>query len=164
MKKNKTKKKTIRNSKKYPALEKSVNLKTRQDLVDYDYLNKLSPDELEFLNKFTEETVSTSFTKKNGKYSGNLHKKKSQKKELWNSNNSRNRCQYTRAKAMGILKDGETVVNHLEDKSNMSTNKLEDHLIDILSSTVEPTIDFIDEGYEQIMTKGGLRWKKKLSK
>lgn len=65
---------------------------------------------------------------------------------------------------MGILKDGETVVNHLEDKSNMSTNKLEDHLIDILSSTVEPTIDFIDEGYEQIMTKGGLRWKKKLSK
>lgn len=73
------KSKNLRSSKKYPALEKSVNLKTRQDLTDYDYLDKLSPEELEFLNKFTEETVSTSFTKKDGKYSGNIYKKKSLK-------------------------------------------------------------------------------------
>ncbi len=79
MNEKKTKKNNLRNSKQYPALEKSVNLKTRQDLIDYDYLHKLSPEELEFLNKFTEETVSAKFKKKDGKYSGNLLKKKSLK-------------------------------------------------------------------------------------
>jgi hypothetical protein len=79
MQQKKTKNRSLRDSKKYPALEKSVTLKTRQDLVDYDYLDKLSPEELEFLNKFTEETVSTSFKKKDGKYSGNLYKKRSLK-------------------------------------------------------------------------------------
>ncbi len=63
---------------------------------------------------------------------------------------------------MNILKDGETVVNHLEDNSSGATNKLEDNLIDIITTPIENTIDFEKEGFEQVMTKGGLRWIKKV--
>lgn len=65
---------------------------------------------------------------------------------------------------MNVLKDGETVINHLEDKSNISTNNLEDNLIDILTAEIEPIIDFEVEDFEQIQTKGGIRWIKKWAK
>lgn len=50
-----------REASKYPALDKKKNLPSRQDLIDFDYLKKLSPTELEFLNKFVEETIVTNF-------------------------------------------------------------------------------------------------------
>lgn len=84
MQKKTKKNKTFRDSKTNPGLEKSVNLKRRQDLIDYDYLHKLSKEELSFLNKFTEETVSASFKKnKDGKYSGNIYKKPSLKERTF---------------------------------------------------------------------------------
>lgn len=72
-------KKTIRSKTKYPGLKTNVNTRKRQHLIDYDYLDKLSEKEKAYLNKFTEETVSASFKKKDGKYSGNLYKKRSLK-------------------------------------------------------------------------------------
>jgi hypothetical protein len=50
-----------RSSSKYPALDKRKNLPSRQDLIDFDYLGKLSDKELTFLNNFVEETVVTNF-------------------------------------------------------------------------------------------------------
>ena len=43
--KNKKIKKNRRNAAKYPGLDKNVNLKIRADLLDQDYINKLSPEE-----------------------------------------------------------------------------------------------------------------------
>lgn len=41
-----TGKKTRHSRSKFPGLDKSVNLKIRQDLLDQDYLDKLSEKEL----------------------------------------------------------------------------------------------------------------------
>lgn len=83
----------------YPALKPKLNLKTRTELIDYDYLDKLSPDEKKWLNKFTEEYTNANLDYKN--LSNNLHNTKELKKDCTDRNNSRNRDILTRAKASG---------------------------------------------------------------
>jgi len=88
---------TRRELSKYPALDPSLNLKSRTELLDYDYLHKLDEKELEWLNKFTEEYVNANIdTEKPRK---NLHKNKSLRKDCYDRNNSRNRDVLTRQKA-----------------------------------------------------------------
>jgi len=74
-----------------------LNLKTRTELLDYDYLDKLSPEELAWLNKFTEEYVHASLDTARPKK--NLHKNKALRKDCYDRNNSRNRDILTRQKA-----------------------------------------------------------------
>jgi len=72
----------------FPALRKNLNLISRRDELDYDYLDKLSPKELDFLNRFTEEYVHA-----NLKHSGTkLHVTPEDRKICTDRNNSRNRC------------------------------------------------------------------------
>jgi hypothetical protein len=86
-------KKSKRSQSKYPALEKRLNLRRRNHLIDYDYLGKLSEKELEWLNKFTEEYVGAKFDTENPRR--NLHKKKEQRSECYRRNNARNKDLYT---------------------------------------------------------------------
>lgn len=90
---------TKRSKEKYPALKPHLNLKSRYDLIDYDYVDQLSDEEKEWLNKFTEEYVNANLDSKNSKK--NLHKSKKLKKDCYDRNNSRNRDILTRAKAQG---------------------------------------------------------------
>jgi hypothetical protein len=46
---------------KYKHLNPNYQPASRRDLVDYDYLEQLSEEELEFLNKFTAENISANF-------------------------------------------------------------------------------------------------------
>jgi hypothetical protein len=113
-------KKNKRELSKYPALDPKVNLKSRIDLLDYDYLNKLNEKELEWLNKFTEEYTHASLNTKNPKK--NLHKTKKMRIDCYNRNNSRNRDVLTKGKMSNKL-DGIEKLNNLgyseEDKINM---------------------------------------------
>ena len=53
---------TKRSKEKHSALKKQFNLKSRQDLIDFDYLDQLDESELDFLNDFVSETVNANFT------------------------------------------------------------------------------------------------------
>lgn len=95
------KRKTKRTSKKYPNLNPNVNLKTRWDeILDIDYVDALTDKEKQFLNDFMGEYVNASIPKDKKK---RIHKTKKDVKSIYDKNNARNRCIYSRSKASGSL-------------------------------------------------------------
>lgn len=93
------KQKVPRNQEKYPALNFKRQVKTRLDQLETDYVSLLNEEEKAWLNSFLEETVITNFQHKGKK----LYKSKKSKREHYSSNNARNRCMFTKAKAMNTL-------------------------------------------------------------
>jgi hypothetical protein len=77
-----------------PALNKRYMPRVRQELIDYDYLDKLSAEEKEWLNKFTDEYVNASF-KRDGT---DIQSYEKYGKDSNDRNNARNRCLYTALK------------------------------------------------------------------
>ncbi len=128
----KQKKITRRSQEKYPALIPHLNLKTRFELIDYDYVDELSEEEKEWLNKFTEEYVNANLDSKNLKK--NLHKSKKLKKDCYDRNNSRNRDILTRAKAQGKDIDFHGLENELSGFS-------EDQMIDKIDKSNDEDSD-----------------------
>ncbi len=119
----------------YPNLEPKLNLKVRQELVDYDYIDKLSPEEKEWLNKFTGEYIGASFKKtEGGNYSStNLHTGKKGRKDCYDRNNWRNNDVYSISKSSDMLKDETKLIDHLETISNVrSGGMVEDQIITLL--------------------------------
>jgi hypothetical protein len=117
---------TKRSRAKYPNLKPELNLKTRFELLDMDYIDKLNDSEKEWLNKVMGEYVGASFDKDNRK---NIQKSKEHKKDSYDRNNARNRCILTRAKATGI-------VDYIEEmKPEKFLTEVEDDLIYNIDST-----------------------------
>ncbi len=117
------KKKTRRSKAKHPALKPELNLKSRYELIDYDYLNKLSEEELDFLNRFSEEWINANLNHKGE----TLHNTPELKKDCYSRNNARNRCLLTKAKASGNSVDLETI--RKTEKKKMGTKDDEKELI-----------------------------------
>lgn len=84
----------LKRTNKDSLIKKMQNL-VRQEYTDFDYLDKLNPEELEWLAKFNNEHLNASFKKDNRK---NLIKDPEEKNKIYNENNARNRCQYGRNK------------------------------------------------------------------
>lgn len=122
-------KKISRRSKvKHPGLNKTYTLPIRQELVDYDYIHKLSPEEKEWLNKFNEEEINGNIYGKGKK----INKKKADRKKITDRINARNRDSYSRAKVRGTL-DMDV------DTGNMSYTN-EDDLIEKIDAEREMNI------------------------
>lgn len=68
------------------------------------YAKKLPSDSREWLNRFSEEYVCANMNHKGDR----IHDTKELVKSIYDKNNARNRCIYTREKAQGCL-------NYLED-------------------------------------------------
>lgn len=92
-------KKNKRSKSKHPALKPELNLKSRYELIDYDYVSKLTEKEKEWLNKFTEEYVNASLNTED--LNKNFHNTDELKKDCYKRNNARNRDILTKAKASG---------------------------------------------------------------
>lgn len=133
--KDKRKNKTKRSKTEYPDLNKKVNTKIRQLYMDQDYLHKLSPKELKFLNKFMKEELNTNFTHTNQDF----NKTAESKKKLYNDNNSRNRCIFNQLKSSNNL-------NYLGDM-DISTVIKEDNIDDV-SYLEDVIIEYIDSKKE----------------
>jgi hypothetical protein len=108
MAKKKRKPKSRRSQQEHPDLDPKFNLRSRLELIDQDYLDKLSPEELKWLNQFNREYVSASLDSENPRK--NLHRNKKLRKSCYDQNNSRNRDVLTRAKAAKLLIDYETLI------------------------------------------------------
>jgi len=118
-------KRSRRSKQKYPDLDPKYNLKTRTDLLDQDYLHKLSDKELEWLNKFNKEEISASFNPNPRK---NLNKSKASRKRCYDGNNARNRDILTREKATNQIISLDSLIEHRDKDS------YEDYLIDRIDS------------------------------
>ena len=129
-----------RSKEKYPNLVKEVNLLRRQELIDFDYLDKLNDEEKEYLNKFMGEYMGASVSKKDYVRNGvkykrvsnkNIHSKKYHK-SLYDANNARNRDIYaTKSCIGGITFFDEVALDDLREKDiNLDLNAFEDAIIE----------------------------------
>lgn len=129
-----------RSKAKYPNLDRKLNLKRRQELCDFDYLDKLSEDEKAWLDKFMGEYASASLPKQIVKLKDgtsykrlnpkNLHKK-NQTKDIYDANNSRNRDIYIKkASTNGMEFFDESTLDDLRERDlNVDLNIFEDSII-----------------------------------
>ena len=116
-KKGKKKKANRRSRVKYPALDPEYNIKIRHELIDYDYLDKLSDEELKWLNDFTREEVNAAVGRQKDEGKDNrFNKSKEDVKRCQDNNNSRNACIYGRAKAMHKLVNMDK--NHIKEMTS----------------------------------------------
>ena len=133
-----SKKKNRRNAEKHPDLNARLNLKTRYDLYDQDYINKLSPKERDWLNKFNREYISGTLDRKNPKK--NLHNHVKYVKDADDRNNARNRCVLTRAKASHQLDDYEELI-----EETTSNNYEEDIIHELDKKDAREAVDWLAE-------------------
>lgn len=103
-------------------------VKNRQQELDIDYWDKLTPKEKEWLNSFLEETVITNFAHKGKK----LIKTKKGKREAYNRNNARNRDLLNMAQSTGLIRYSENLNDYIESQQKTNPDTTEDCIIDIL--------------------------------
>lgn len=130
-KEKRTKSVSKRSRTKLPGLDQSVNSKLRWDLIDHDYLDKLSDKEKQWLSDFNEAYISGSFKKGSKKFG----KTKKERRESYSRNNSRNRDLYAIIKATGYLKEFD--VKEIESRQKNSASNAEDILIEHIDSKNE---------------------------
>lgn len=119
-----------RDTEKYPALKKNLNLKSRQDEIEVDYLHKLNDKEKEWLNKFNEEYVNATLDRED--FNNNIHNTLELKQDCDHRNYKRRDDLYVRQKAREHLA-------YLDDDSSkkFKIDNYEDKLITKIEQTEE---------------------------
>lgn len=131
MVKRKLKKKVRLNS-----LKATHQPRVRAELIDYDYLNKLNPEDLRWLAQYTDEAVGASIEKdKNGKVKpGHIHTKPEHVKECYDANNRRNNDVYGVSRANNMTYDIDSKLNQSDGWYITNPNYTEDSVISELDN------------------------------
>lgn len=110
----------------------SCSVQNRNELADYDYIDKLTNKEIyDFLKAFNREYVNADFQHPYKK----LHKKKKQRIDIYNKNNSRNRDVFTKAKtANDLIYAFNTVTSNSNRSDTRDMNSYEKMLITIIDN------------------------------
>ncbi len=146
-----------------PKLKRKVRLKSlnpqyqprvRKELVDYDYIDKLSYEEKQWLAQFTDEYIGGAILKtKSGKIAaGQLHNTQELTKERYDANNHRNNDVHSVTRANGLLYD---IKNKYElEETDLCVNNalIEDALIATIENEEQDILSF----NEFINLKGNL--------
>jgi len=111
---------------KYPGLHKNLSLPIRADLIDQDYIDKLTDKEKQWLNNFNEEWVNCNIRKDKARF----HKSKKDRKIINDMNNARNRDVFSRHQARGTLKS-ESEILHEKPNYEVENNLIEKIDIDL---------------------------------
>jgi hypothetical protein len=128
------KKKTTRDKKKNPGLNKHLFSRVKQEYHDYDYIDKLSEKEKQWLSTFTEEYLGARLNHKNKK----LHRTKKLKRDCFNRNNARQRDTYAIARATNALIYAEGPV----EPSDLYMS--EDDIIELLDTERERELQYAE--------------------
>lgn len=147
-----TKKRTRRSRSKYPALDPQLNLKTRFEELDFDYINKLPDtwidpktgkkhDPKQFLNDFANEFIHADF-KTNKK---RIHKMK--KVESEDNKHLRNLSKDLKAKFKEIttILNNSQISNTFKIKIKKTLNALKSKLL----KQIKESLYFIDDFYKK---------------
>lgn len=114
----------------------NVTTNLRKTYLDYDYLEKLTPEQLNWLDRFTDEYYGGGFEKENGEFTkDNLHKTDALRKDCYNRNNAQNRCIFNRQNSLGALAELNEYYAEVEEgiRSNglNTTQNVQDLILDI---------------------------------
>lgn len=120
----KSNKAKIRKNAKYPALDKTYNLRIRKDLFDQDYIEKLNEKEKDFLNRFNAEWINSDLRHKGKKF----HKTKKERSLIYGMNNARNRDSYALTNSVGLLKDA----SYMPEQTISNPEEIENAIIAII--------------------------------
>lgn len=110
---------TRRSNSKYAGLDKSLNLKIRHELLDFDYLHLLSDEEKRWLSDFTREWASADFNHAGKK----INRTKKSRKRIYDANNARNRDAFAITKSNGMLKSMRGVGFSVKDTDNAKESR-----------------------------------------
>lgn len=131
----------------YPSLDPTYTTKIRREYKDYDYLDQLSPEELEWFDKFNAEYYDGSIIDEPGENVHPTHEnmevydtpaKKGKeycplRRELMKKNNLQNNDVYGISRAGGLL--SEHVIDNQEQQILDKPGLLEDILIHVIDKT-----------------------------
>ncbi len=130
-----------RSKERYPSFNTARQVANRREQLEFDYLDKLNPEERAWLNQFQEEEVITNFSKP-----PKFNKKQDEQRLLYRKNNARNRDVYGKAKVthtldyLGDATNLESLLNYkTRDPGDFGT--MEDAMLDYIDSKRAGTLN-----------------------
>jgi hypothetical protein len=113
----------------FPGIDVSKHPRTRREYIDFDYADKLSPEEKKFLSNFSEEYYGGGFAHDGIKH----HKTKKSKRECYTRNNRQNRDVTSISRGIGWMSNVDDNVDAIDRKQYTNPAITENISLDVIS-------------------------------